>query len=750
MKIVKDIHPFIIFHNSTVKDALKKINDNDNKIIFVVDDRGVLLGTVTDGDIRRFLIHHNNFHSSMEITKAMNATCHSLSMADAQFAGKFKKENIKALPLLDTARRVVAVAILSADSFCLGGIEISDDAPTFIIAEIGNNHNGLLSDAKKLIDAALDAGVNCAKFQMRSMRHLYRESADMRNADFDLGVEYTIDLLRKFSLSNDDMLRAFDYCASKGLIPLCTPWDEESVGVLENYGLEGYKVASADLTNTNLLECLAKTGKPLICSTGMSRESEIRDAANLLKGFGADVAFLHCNSTYPTPFKDVNLNYLQRLKGITGAIVGYSGHERGYLIPVAAVAMGAKLIEKHITLDRGQEGVDHKVSLLPDEFRQMVEDIRTIEIAIGPRSAESREISQGEMMNRESLAKSLVASKLINQGQIISRDMISIRSPGNGIQPNRISELIGRKASRSIQGGEIFLESDVRHSISKKQRYKFSRPYGIPVRYHDYQSMCDGIKFDFVEFHLSYSDLKLDFKQFIDGQQPIEFAIHAPELFEHDHILDLASGNENYRKQSIQHLKRVVQLAREMKPYFIGPENPIIILNAGGWSTSSFLPAAEKKKNYFRLRESLGSIDWTGLTLAIQTMPPFPWHFGGQAHHNVFVDPEEIYNFIHGTDYKVCLDVSHSMMACNYYKISFMDFLNKILPLTAHLHIVDAKGVDGEGVEIGAGDVDFSMLKNLLEIHAKDIPFVPEVWQGHKNSGEGFWKALEFLEDLGI
>ena len=174
------------------------------------------------------------------------------------------------------------------------------------------------------------------------------------------------------------------------------------------------------------------------------------------------------------------------------------------------------------------------------------------------------------------------------------------------------------------------------------------------------------------------------------------------------------------------------------------------MLNAGGWTTQGFLPAETRAALYERVAKGLEQIDLSPVQLAIQTMPPFPWHFGGQSYHNLFVDPDEIAAFCQRTGHHICLDVSHSMMACNYYKWDFGDFLRKVLPHTIHLHVVDAKGVDGEGVQIGQGDVDFDILRNLMNEYAPGVQFIPEVWQGHKNKGEGFWSGLEFLEKTGL
>ncbi len=201
---------------------------------------------------------------------------------------------------------------------------------------------------------------------------------------------------------------------------------------------------------------------------------------------------MHCNSTYPTPYKDVNLSYLARLKQLTGALIGYSGHERGIAIPVAAVALGARIIEKHFTVDRGMEGNDHKVSLLPEEFAEMVRQIRAVEEAMG--QGGTRELTQGELMNRENLAKSLVITCDLAPGAVIQRDMIAVKSPGQGLQPNRLDELVGQRAQRAFTAGDLFFESDLSPQSAKKSAYRFSRPYGIPARYHDYQTLTEGME----------------------------------------------------------------------------------------------------------------------------------------------------------------------------------------------------------------------------------------------------------------
>ena len=748
MRISTNISEYLIFESESILKALEKINSNKRRIIFVVSEHGLLIGAVTDGDFRRWITKTSSYNLDQKVSSITNTNIVSAMLADDKIEiSKRFTFGVNVIPLKDSASRLVGIAIRDEMGFSMGGITISDTSNSFIIAEIGNNHNGDIKLAKKLVDLAFDAGANCVKFQMRNMDSIYSAEAEVGSSS-DLGAEYTMDLLKKFQLTNSELIDVFDYCKSKDLMPLCTPWDLASLLILEDYGMKAYKVASADLTNHELLEALIETGKPLICSTGMSTEFEIKSSIDFLQRRGANFALLHCNSTYPTPFKDINLAYISRLKDMSDGPVGYSGHERGISVPIAAVALGAKIIEKHFTVDKSMEGNDHKVSLLPQEFKEMVEEIRKIEEALGQNA--ERKISQGELLNRETLAKSIIAKAKIKCGDLLTREMLDFKSPGEGLQPMYINQLLGKNAKRDFISGDCFYESDLKEDEVKPRNYKFKRPFGIPVRYHDYKKLVKKSNFDFVEFHLSYQDLSLDLNDFFTDQQFINFAVHSPELFEGDHIMDLASDNNLYREKSVKELQRVCDITRQLKVFFPLTKKPLIVINAGGFSTRNFLDKKLTPSMYEKVADSLSKVDQEGVEIIIQTMPPFPWHFGGQSHHNLFVDPCEIGDFCKKYGYRICYDSSHSMMASTYYQWTLSEFTEIVSPYIAHMHIVDALGVDGEGVEVGRGDVDFKLLESKLDKHNKNSMFLPEVWQGHKNSGEGFWKALEFLEGIGF
>jgi len=350
-------------------------------------------------------------------------------------------------------------------------------------------------------------------------------------------------------------------------------------------------------------------------------------------------------------------------------------------------------------------------------------------------------------MNREVLGKSLSINCDLKNGSIIKQKMINIISPGQGLPVYRKKELIGKKARRDFKKGDCFFPSDVDDIYAKARPYKFDRPWGLPVRYHDVEELVNLTNLDFLEFHLSYKDLEVDINTIFNKKYDLGFTVHSPELFYGDHILDLTSNDDKYRKRSIDELQRVVDLTRMINKYFPSEKTPLIIVNVGGATQNSFMLEDEKDRAYDNLIISLDKINTDGVELIPQTMPPFPWHFGGQRYHNLFLGAEEINKFCKENKYRVCLDISHSYLACNQFGWSFKEFIEIVAPLTAHFHISDSKGVDDEGLQIGNGDIDFPALGSWLSQFAPNIGFIPEIWQGHKNKGEGFWQALEDLEE---
>ncbi|NYJ75161.1 N-acetylneuraminate synthase family protein [Allobranchiibius huperziae] len=749
MIIERNIAPYIVFSEDPIVRALGKISDNKERIVFCVGQQGHLEGSLSDGDFRRWIVATPDADLQTPAVQVAHRDVASgrFGTPTASLRAAFRP-GVTHVPLVDEQHRMIAIAIDRDDELRIGAHAIGPGHPAFLIAEIGNNHQGSVDLARQLVDLAADAGADAVKFQLRDMAALYR-GPQGSTAGEDLGAQYTLDLLAKFALDFDRLSIVFDHCRDRGIDVMCTPWDSPSVKALADYGIPALKIASADLTNHALLREAAGYGLPLVLSTGMSREDEIRESAALVRSTGASFALLHCQSTYPAPFKDVNLAYMDRLAQIGQCVVGYSGHERGFHVPVAAVARGAHIVEKHFTLDRSLEGNDHKVSLLPQEFAQMVARIREVEEALG--SAAPREVSTGEMMNRVNLAKSLVATRAIATGETITADAVTIKSPGRGLQPNALQQLVGRVSRRDIDEGDFFYDGDLGTAQIDRREFSFRRPWGLPVRYHDFRSLVRGSNADFVEFHFSYKDLDLDLSQIFRtnvelAAAPYAFTTHTPDLFSGDFILDLASEDPAIWERSITELQRVIDITRSLHPHFTCAQDPLIVATLGGFTADAHVDPSLRERMYARVAEGLSKVDETGVRLTAQTLPPYPWLMGGQQFHNLFLDARDTAAFAQRYDRKLTLDVSHSKLAANFAGRPFSEYVDILGPHTEHLHIVDATGVDGEGVQIADGEVDFAALATQLDQLAPHAGFIPEIWQGHVGGGEGFWVALDRLE----
>lgn len=324
----------------------------------------------------------------------------------------------------------------------------------YIIAEAGVNHNGSFELACKLVDAAKDAGVDCIKFQTFKSSKLVSHNAQKAEYQKDTtGEGSQVDMLKKLELSYEEFVALKDYCDKVGICFLSTPFDFDSIEFLNSIDMPFWKIPSGEVTDYPYLVALARTGKPVVMSTGMCEMDEIEAAIKVLKDNGTnDIKLLHCNTEYPTPFEDVNLKAMQAMRDAFDLEVGYSDHTKGIEVPVAAVALGATIIEKHFTLDRNMEGPDHKASLEPNELKAMVSSIRHIEKALG---SGDKTPSQSEKKNITVARKSIVAKIDIKMGDVLTEDNITVKRPGTGISPMKWHKVIGTKAVRDFQEDEL-------------------------------------------------------------------------------------------------------------------------------------------------------------------------------------------------------------------------------------------------------------------------------------------------------
>lgn len=331
----------------------------------------------------------------------------------------------------------------------------------FIIAEAGVNHNGSLEIAKKMIDAAVKAGVDAVKFQTFKADSLVQKNAHKAAYQQENAVdkeETQYEMLQKLELTEQMHRELMQVCAENKILFLSTPFDIDSIHMLAECGVSIMKVPSGEITNYPYLREIGRTGKPVILSTGMCELEEVKAAAAVLKENGSrDITLLHCNTEYPTPMCDVNLRAMQTLRAETGLPVGYSDHTQGIEVPIAAAAMGAVVIEKHFTLDRNMEGPDHAASLEPEELCAMVRAVRNIESALGDGE---KKPSPSEIKNRDVARKSIVARRAIRKGEAFTEENLTAKRPGSGISPMRWKDVIGLTADRNYERDEMIAIQD--------------------------------------------------------------------------------------------------------------------------------------------------------------------------------------------------------------------------------------------------------------------------------------------------
>lgn len=629
----------------------------------------------------------------------------------------------------------------------VGKRRIGPNEPVYVIAEIGLNHNGELQIAKQLVDAAAAAGADAVKFQKRKLSETYREEILASPRHGEQGLQYIVPLLVEFELSDDDFRELHRYCRERRLTFMCTPWDLGSVDFLETLDLDGYKIGSPDMTNFPLIEHVARTGKPMLLSTGMSTEDEIRRTLSFLAELDVPYALFHCVSTYPAAPEEINLHFLDTLREWSGVPVGYSGHDVGTSISLAAVALGARMLEKHLTLDKTMRGPDHKASLEPAEFAEQVRAVREVELALGvPR----RWLTRGETLNRRTLAKSLVAARDIPAGTRIEKSMIASKSPGLGLSPQFIDRLVGRSVTRDIKRDDAFLAGDIaeRRVVERRRPIDVGTPWGIVARFTDAEPLVRRFApqgMHFIEFHVSDRDLDAGPAAYTLGTQPFGLVIHAPEYC-HDTLIDLCSEDGAQRALSVSRIQKTIDLARDLQSSFtdVSPRGPRIVMHVGGMSRQSHgydVDAASE-----RLVAALRELDTDGVELLLENLPPYPWYFGGRWFGFVLCDAENTVRLCEASGLGLCFDTSHAALECARSGASLADFAHAVAPYVRHLHVSDGAGTSGEGLAIGDGEVNFVEL--LPPLLANQPTLIPEIWMGHHETGEGFAEALHQLSDL--
>ena len=742
----RHLKSYVVNKQSTVRETLEKITKTKSRVAMVVNDNGNLLGVVSNGDILRWLVGESNPDLESNISDVMNPKYIFVSDDSSKEEILLKLQKVNFVPLVNSQNQLEAIISNSLiNEIKVGKSIISFDHPCFIIAEIGINHNGSFKEAKKLVECAAESGANAVKIQVRDLNSTYNTSILDDSLKAEHGTQYLLNELIKAELSQDEFGFLKTHAEKLGLEFIGTPFDHPSVDFLQELNVHAFKIGSPDFTNISLIEKVASIGKPMIASTGMSNELEIQRVIAELEKMHANYALLHCNSTYPASPEDLNLNFIRKLAETSGRIVGYSGHERGYLPSVTAVALGARIIERHITLDNALEGPDHSSSLEPSDFKKMVEKIRQTEICLGDKR---REINQGEEVNRVALGKSLVTAKKIAKGSLLTANDLIAKTPARGVSPLEISKFIGKRLVRNLNKDHYIQFDDTTVGITKKEEINISKNWGIVGRLNDFEEYLHW-KPKLIEIHLTWRDLvdyKTIVKRFNKKSFTQDFVVHAPEYFQ-DKLIDFTTSDIDVLDYSLEMLQMTIELARNVAPQFSGmknPKGPKIVLHPGGHFEAR--KETNKKEQYDLLMKNVRSVDSEGVEILIENMPPNPWYFGGQWYNSIFLDPGEINQFCEDTGFGMCYDTSHALLQCNFEGKKLNGFTQKISKHVRHLHISDASGTTQEGLQIGSGNIDLDHLLNIL--NSIDTGFIPEIWQGHLNGGKGFHEALKTIESL--
>jgi N-acetylneuraminate synthase len=447
---------------------------------------------------------------------------------------------------------------------------------------------------------------------------------------------------------------------------------------------------------------------------------------------------LLCQSTYPAPLEALNLRYINTLKKYA-PLVGYSGHERGIEASVLAYALGANIIEKHITRDAFLLGPDHKASLMPVEFAQLVRQLKLSRTMLGE---EKKVVTQAELLNKEVFAKSLVAKHDLGIGDMINLDNVKFMSPGKGITPDCLQDVIGKSIMRPKKAEEYISYEDFEttFTVADWKQFEYEKQWGVKCRFHDF-GVYSTVNAPVVEFHCSDVDVTSDFQGYAENSALI---IHAPEIIGRD-LFDLCSDNLDVVRKSIDILKKTISKTRQLSPNFRSHEKPKIVLHVGGMllQEAKVDCAGLTRKAEYALRD----LDLAGIDLLPENLPPRPWYLGGQWNQYGFMRPEDMADFCKSLSLGMTFDVCHAQLYCKYAGRNLLEYTKLVLPYIRHVHISDAHGIDGEGVQIGEGEIDFDALFRHLE--KVRFSWVPEIWSGHVNHGTSTHWALCSLEKYG-
>jgi len=601
-----------------------------------------------------------------------------------------------------------------------------------IIAELGINHKGQFSIAKDLVIQAKQSGCWGIKFQYRNTETFYANTQE-------IGDEILSQEILKTKLSIDELLSLSDFARELGLkvgISFFRIEDFEDLSEHIDY-FDFFKVPSAEATNTRLIQVLISTGKQVMVSSGGHVSNQIKEAyENIDKD---KITIFHCVANYPAIIGSQNLLFIHELKDLGFKNIGYSSHDEDYEVCYLAASLGIEWIERHLTQDISGNGLDDSSSSEIEDFSRLNKILNNFDLLMGQKS---RIPNQGETLNMQNLGTSLYTNKELTAGSVIDFDDLTIQAPRKGLSVGEFLHTFkDKKIKRDIFQGkplEALDYEDEKESISDELlNFAKRNKIALPIRLYDYKYFFDNLNTNYFEFHLSYgevlSDRLNDFLKANSGINGKGFSIHLPDYLHSNRIIDPTSEDQDIRKESIEIISRVLQFAEGLED-LSGKKVPIV----GSFSVSK---SEHRRENLDRIFNFLDTKIGGSSQILPQWLPVYAWYFGGSIKLDIFNSPEDI-SYIQEYKREICLDVCHLILSANYYKEDPIAWFEILEEYSIHFHIADGVGVDGEGLQLGKGQI-----KNYRKFMENNSMKVLEIWQGHHNNGSGFAKAIKYLHE---
>jgi sialic acid synthase SpsE len=592
----------------------------------------------------------------------------------------------------------------------------------YIIAEIGINNEGSEATAKQLIVGAAKCGANAIKFQYRNLKRAYVGSPK------EIGDNMLKSEIEKNFLSTPSIIELSKFARKLNLdvgISFFTVLDFYDFN--DHNFFDFYKVPSVEFCNKELLKLLLKTNKLIYVSTGCQNESTI---SLFMQEFGnfENINLLHCVSNYPLAPHNCNFGYIRYFKEKYGKNIGYSSHDQDWKFIIFAVALGANVIERHITLG-SREGLDETASSNLSEFADMVNIIRYYKEAkegYGP-----RKLNQGEMLNLQNLGRSFYLKSDQAKGSILKKEDLLYASPAVGLGNKEIDFYINKPIIKDVKKGKVLIASMFeknKHIDSKEKLFCNKFKISLPVRLHDLEFIRNDFSIERYEFHLSYKEVDQGLNN-IKILPNEEYSIHLPDYISPNHLID-PFNESSIGERSKFIINSILKFAKKIQE-ITGKSCPII----GSFSILKF----SKNTFYEKISKFCLEVEKENLILLPQWLPPIAWYFGGSVALSVFNSSEDI-EILEKYNLKICFDSSHFLMGCNAGLVDVNKDFNRLMHLTHHIHISGAEGLDGEGTSFNSkNSFAHNILINCLN---KKYTKVIETWQGHLDNFSGFHKSI--------